>query len=156
MRRRVKIDEHTELIMRNQLKGWNCDFYKERTAIGISTGREGRERHFLPARASVWSLERAAGISLSRETESETDRQRERETCWHQLQRFSEHLPGLNSVCLSLGSCISSVKGFTTQLKLCLIELDIYDIINLSIVCIDILMLNLSKKVSTFTWLHLT
>jgi len=63
MRRRVKIDEHTELIMRNQLKGWNCDFYKERTAIGISTGREVRERHFLPARACLKS--RARGWYLS-------------------------------------------------------------------------------------------
>lgn len=80
MRRRVEIDEHTELIMRNQLKGWNCDFYKERAAIGISTGREGRERRFLPARACLKSGARGWYLSIwTRDMESETDRQRKRE-----------------------------------------------------------------------------
>lgn len=120
-RRRVEIDKHTELIMRNQLKGRNCDFYKERTAIGISTGREGREKD-TSSRARVWSLERAAGISLSREKERKTDIQthtqteRKRDLSWLQLQRLKPDLPGLNSglsACQDSRTFIGFVKGFT-------------------------------------------
>lgn len=97
-------------------------------------------------RARVWSLERAAGISLSREKERDRqtdrpwERERKRETGWHNLQRLSEHLPGLNSVCLSSWSCIGSVKGFTVQ-RIC-IALYIYDILEIWALCVK----KLSKK----------
>lgn len=83
-RRRVEIDKHTELIMRNQLKGRNCDFYKERTAIGISTGREGREKDTSSRRARLKSRARGCYLSIKRKGEKDrhadthTDRQKER------------------------------------------------------------------------------
>lgn len=103
-------------------------------------------------RARVWSLERAAGISLSRlETwrvrQTDTEREGDVLTPATKIQWKSS----LNFVCLSSGSC---VKGFTIKRSL-FFKLELNDLCgvvhlgnlrNLSIVCINITMLNLSTN----------